>query len=202
MPVAAVTIIRETVEQRSDGTVIASRTRTEIPLAAIVAAKAIDHQTRAMMPGKDGRMNIAFRWLLVIGAVYALYSVATKDDDPARRSSPRDGVLSDRQVEIVRVSVTDLFNEYDRNEVATDMRLSGKVVEISGAIQSINKNFRDKPYIVLATPNRFMGAHMEPVAADTDKVARLSKGQRVTFRCEKMKRFMGAPNGDNCVLMD
>lgn len=37
----------------------------------------------------------------------------------------------------------DLFDAYDSNEVATDIRLKGKIIEISGRIQSINKNAFD-----------------------------------------------------------
>ncbi|WP_407149208.1 OB-fold protein [Bradyrhizobium sp. ORS 86] len=106
------------------------------------------------------------------------------------------------QVEVVRVSAMGLFREYDRNEVATDLRLKGKIVEINGKVAAINKDFFDNVYVELQTPNQFMSASVRPISSETDKMARLHKGQAATFRCETMGRFMGAPSGKGCVLMD
>lgn len=95
-----------------------------------------------------------------------------------------------------------LFREYERNEVATDMRLKGKIIEIQGTITGINKDLWDKAYVTLKTPNEFMSASVRPIEFDIDKIARLVKGQLVTFRCERMQRFMGSPSGSNCALMN
>ena len=95
-----------------------------------------------------------------------------------------------------------LFRDYDKNEVATDLRLKGKIVEINGKITAINKDFWDEAYVKLQTPNEFMSATVRPVGSDLDKVSRLRKGQFVTFRCERMERFMGAPSGKKCVMID
>lgn len=104
--------------------------------------------------------------------------------------------------EVVRVSAMSLFREYDQNEVATDMRLKGKIVEINGRVTAINKDFMDVAYVELQTPNQFMSATVRPINSDIDKVSRLRKNQLVTFRCEKMERFMGSPSGKKCMLVD
>jgi hypothetical protein len=121
---------------------------------------------------------------------------------PGRTTDLRDGVLKGEHVDVIRVSAMNLFREYERNEVATDMRLQGSIVEISGQVASVNKDFLDNAYVELKTPNQFMSASMRPVASDTDKIARLRKGQIVTFRCENMSRSFGAPSGRKCVLID
>jgi hypothetical protein len=121
---------------------------------------------------------------------------------PARITELRQSLVSGERVEVVKVSAMSLFREYDQNEVATDMRLKGKIVEINGKITGINKDFWDSAYVELQTPNQFMSASVRPIAADIDKISRLRKGQFVTFRCENMGRFMGSPSGKKCVLMD
>lgn len=114
----------------------------------------------------------------------------------------RQGRVDGKSLEIVTISAINLFREYERNEVATDMRLEGKIVEIHGTVTGINKDFWDKAYVELRTPNEFMSATVRPIASDIEKTARLRKGQLVAFRCQKMHRFMGSPSGSNCVLVD
>jgi tRNA_anti-like len=103
---------------------------------------------------------------------------------------------------VITVSALSLFREYGRNEVATDMRLEGKIVEIQGMVTGINKDFWDSIYVTLRTPNEFMSASVRPIDSDVEKIARLRKGQAVTFRCAKMRRLAGSPSGSNCALMN
>lgn len=86
-----------------------------------------------------------------------------------------------------------LFREYEQNEVATDMRLKGKIVEINGKVTGINKDFWDSAYVELQTPNQFMTASVRPIESDIDKIARLRRGQFVTFRCEKWSVSLARP---------
>jgi tRNA_anti-like len=122
--------------------------------------------------------------------------------EPERVTDVRRNLINGQYLEVVTVSAMGLFREYDRNEVATDMRLKGKIVEIQGSITGINKDLWDKAYVTLKTPNEFMSASVRPIESDIDKIARLVKGQLVTFRCEKMQRFMGSPSGSNCALIN
>lgn len=119
-----------------------------------------------------------------------------------RTTDIRQGRIDGEYLEVVTVSATSLFREYEQNEVATDMRLKGKIVEIHGAITGVNKDFWDSVYVTLRTPNQFMDASVRPIKSDIDKIARLRKGQGVAFRCQTMQRFMGSPSGSNCALVD
>ena len=90
----------------------------------------------------------------------------------------------------------------ESNEVATDIRLKGKIIEISGRIQSVNKNAFDSMYVSLETRNQFMPANVHPNKQDESIIAGLRRGQNVVFRCQRMKRWVGAPSGDNCILLN
>jgi len=114
----------------------------------------------------------------------------------------RQGLVNGKRLEVITVSAMNLFREYERNEVAADLRLQGKIVEIQGTVTGINKDFWDSVYVTLRTPNEFMSADVRPINSDIEKIARLRKGQLVTFRCEKMMRFAGAPSGSKCVLVN
>jgi hypothetical protein len=115
--------------------------------------------------------------------------------------SVRQSLMSGER-EVVRVSAMNLFREYQQNEVATDLRLKGKIIDINGKITGISKDFLDNAYVSLQTSNEFMHATVHPVGEDIEKVAQLRKGRIVTFRCDSMMRFMGSPSGKNCILMD
>jgi len=134
-------------------------------------------------------------------------SASVNDAQSSRRQSKaitdlRQDLVNGEHLEVVTVSAMSLFREYERNEVATDMRLKGKIVEIVGTITGINKDFRDNVYVTLRTPNQFMSASVRPIDSEIEKIARLVKGQSAMFRCEKMQRFGGSPSGANCVLMN
>ena len=102
--------------------------------------------------------------------------------------------------ETVSYTAKSLFAAYDANEVATDIALKGKMIEVSGAIQAINKSVFGTIYVTLVTDNQFLPAAMHVVNSEESKMAALRKGQYVVFRCPKMQRWVGSPSGTDCVL--
>lgn len=166
-------------------------------------------ETRAPKPLK------AWHKLLFFACLIALLYVFSGNDTkplssqqsavstlPPRITDLRQSLIEGKRVELYKTTARTLHSEYEQNEVATDMRIDGKIVEISGRITGINKNFLDNVYINLETSNRFMDASVKPVESETNAIARLRKGQQVKFRCQHMGRLMGSPSGSNCVLMD
>lgn len=129
-------------------------------------------------------------------------NISAASYSPSKITDLRQSLINGERVEVVQVDATRLFREYERNEVATDIRLKGKIVEIFGIVTGINKDFWDSVYVNLKTSNEFMSASIRPLESETEKMAQLRKGQHVKFRCEKMQRFVGSPSGSNCVLMD
>jgi hypothetical protein len=109
--------------------------------------------------------------------------------------------VSGTPTEIVRVTANGLFDDYDSNEIATDNRLKGKIVDVIGRVQSIDKSVSGHMYVGLATSNQFKPAQMYVDSSEEAKIAALRKGQLATFRCPKMERRVGTPWGNDCVLM-
>ncbi|MCP1754393.1 OB-fold protein [Bradyrhizobium elkanii] len=104
--------------------------------------------------------------------------------------------------EILTATAQELFDAYASNEVATDIRLKGKIIQVSGRIQSIDKSVFDTMYVSLETSNQFMPTKVSPNKQDESKVAALRRGQQVVFRCRQMKRWVGSPMGEDCLLLD
>lgn len=115
--------------------------------------------------------------------------------------APRPDIRDTSATDVVSTTAQELFRMYDNNEVATDNFLKGKIVEVKGMVQSINKDFLDNMYVSLVTPNQFMSANMHVHKSEETTLMSMRKGQIVVFRCAKMTRFVGSPSGDDCVVM-
>ncbi|MEN4818042.1 OB-fold protein [Pantoea agglomerans] len=102
------------------------------------------------------------------------------------------------QKPIYQTTARKLFNDYEENEVAVDEQLKGKVVAVTGIVQSIDKDFTDSIIISLKTDNEFMPARLKMKDSQKAAAIALKKGKQVVIVCENMSRIIGAPSGRNC----
>jgi hypothetical protein len=137
----------------------------------------------------------------IVGLIILASWIGRSSSDSSSATNVRDGVVSGKSVEVVSVYADRLFDDYGRNEVATDLSLKGKIVEVKGHVKSIDKSLFDSMYVVLETGNQFDSAQMHVIPSQEDKIAALRKGQFVVFRCSKMTRILSSPVGNDCVLM-
>ena len=69
-------------------------------------------------------------------------------------SKTRSTSTAQRPPEIYKTTAPDLFDRYDKNEVETDMALKAKMIEVSGAVDSITKDAPGYLRVDLLTGNR------------------------------------------------
>jgi hypothetical protein len=103
---------------------------------------------------------------------------------------------------IYRTTATDLYRDYEANEVATDQKIGGARVEVSGIINSIDKDIFEDPVIKLDVGDDFNDVLLTLDKSQLAAAGRLGKGQSVTIRCEKMGRVVDLPIGDKCQLIN
>ena len=86
------------------------------------------------------------------------------------------------------INAFQLVDDYKNNEVAADERYKGKVLEVSGSIESIGKDLMDTMYVSFGGGGKFELRRVQCFFDDseTDKLAKLSKGQWITIkgRCD------------------
>jgi len=140
--------------------------------------------------------------IAILGLIIIIGAIADKTPTPSGGNPNPQAYVPRPQKQIVSATAQELFDAYESNEVATDIRLKGKIIEVSGRIQSINKNAFDSMYVSLETRNQFMSATVHPNKQDESKIAGLRRGQNVVFRCQRMTRWAGSPSGDDCALVD
>jgi hypothetical protein len=143
-------------------------------------------------------------FVFFLGAIAIIIWVASGGSDKknsidASTAAPKASTAAPK--EVLRFTSQEIFNAYEANEVATDNRLKGHIIEISGVVQSIDKSVWDTMYVRLVTSNQFMSTNMKVESQEESKVAGLRRGQSVVFRCQKMVRWVGSPTGENCVLI-
>ena len=77
--------------------------------------------------------------------------------------------------------------EYKANEVAAEAKYKGKLVEISGTVDTIGNDALDNPFIAFATENQYEIINRIQCMFSRNDITALSgvsKGERITLRGE------------------
>ena len=105
-----------------------------------------------------------------------------------RSGGSGDGGGSGSNDTALKVSASQLFQDYKGNEVAADEKYKDKTLEIAGTVDSIGKDILDEIYVTLKGGGQFEFLSVQCFFEDKYKseAARLSKGQGITVRgrCE------------------
>jgi hypothetical protein len=103
--------------------------------------------------------------------------------------------------EILKTTAASLFQAYESNEVLADNTMRGKVVEVTGKIQSIDKNTFGTIILSMETGSTFNTVRITVDDAQTQIAEILHKGSEITANCKDMKRIFRAPFGTDCKII-
>ncbi|MDR3133077.1 MAG: OB-fold putative lipoprotein [Prevotellaceae bacterium] len=84
---------------------------------------------------------------LVSGAVvlaFVFFAVASSDDKSTEKEISETDLAS-----AIHISASTLYEDYDANEISADQKYKGKVLVITGRIESIGKDITDNIYVAL-----------------------------------------------------
>ena len=85
-----------------------------------------------------------------------------------------------------KMSATQLWTEYDDNEVLADENYKGKILEVSGVIEDIAKDFSDDIYVDLKGNSAQYSSHQSVRCYFSDDhvkaASKLTKGQSLTVK--------------------
>ncbi len=87
--------------------------------------------------------------------------------------------------QIIRVNIKDILLAYKNNEVGADIQYKGKLIQTTGIINSVKKDFSDNIYVVLGTNTDFEWTQFraEFVKTMNEQIAKLQKGSQLTVVC-------------------
>jgi hypothetical protein len=93
-----------------------------------------------------------------------------------------------------------LFADYEENEVSADNKYRGKLLEVTGVIKKISKDFLDKPYVELLTGDRYGLKEVWAYFDDEGLLGKLRKGEKLVLRCRGSGATMSTPMLKSCTL--
>jgi len=91
---------------------------------------------------------------------------------------------------LIRVTAKQLEQDYDDNQFTADEEYKGKLIEVTGAIITIDRDFDDKPYINLAANgNSFTTVWCSFDESDVSSLAKANKNYEITIQgiCDGLK---------------
>tara|TARA_B100000809_G_scaffold219291_1_gene226414 strand:+ start:420 stop:866 length:447 start_codon:yes stop_codon:yes gene_type:complete len=118
-------------------------------------------------------------------AVFVLLAIGSTDTEESIETDISSGNESQSGSEssvAVRVTATQLFADYEANEVSADEKYKGKAVLVSGTIENIGKDLLDTMYVSLKTDNPIIGVQCMFSDEHKSQLANAAKGQRVTIK--------------------
>ncbi len=96
--------------------------------------------------------------------------------------------------EVVTVSAKQMMDGYESNELRANQLYEGRVVSVSGVVDSVGEDLMGDPYVLLTDGSEFTFTGVQCFFGDShrDELARLSKGDRVTLRGQGEGYLMNA----------
>lgn len=84
----------------------------------------------------------------------------------------------------IAVDAQDLYSSFNSNQVAADQQYKDRIVSITGLVQNVGRDILGTPYVMLASgkPYAVWGVQCLFSTSDEAKLARLTKGQKITVR--------------------
>lgn len=127
----------------------------------------------------------------------AASTVAAQEAAPAETKSAEDSTAKSA----IMVSAQQLYAAYHANEISADQSYKGKMLEVTGVVDSIDSDFNDEPRIALRgeSGESFL-AFVYAEGIDANTAAALRKGQNVTVVCTGGGEAMGFPTLDDCAI--
>lgn len=126
--------------------------------------------------------------LIVIGAIG---SVSGKGDSENSENTPTGQTQSATATQepaktpepsAIKITASQLYSEYEENEIAADAAYKAKLLEVSGDLDNIAKDILDKPYVTLKTRNIIGSVQCMLKGSEQSKAATLKSGTSIVVR--------------------
>jgi hypothetical protein len=123
--------------------------------------------------------------LTTLGVFVLLGMIISASSDDKTASTPASSnTQTAQEVAAIKLDSETLRQAYKANEVSGDNQYKGKLVEISGTIDSIGKDITDEAYITFETPESYSLDSVQCMfkSSEETQLATLKKGQQITVQ--------------------
>lgn len=84
--------------------------------------------------------------------------------------------------DVVKVDAVTLYLEYEQNAIRADESYKGKLLEVQGVVNKIDKDLFDKEYILFYSDNIFAGVQCMLKESETSKALSLNPGDEINVQ--------------------
>jgi len=127
----------------------------------------------------------------------AFWAIFAADNKSSTSSSAASAPSTPTQPAL-SVSSTELARAYEQNEAAADALYKNKVIQVTGVVTDITKDFTDNTVVMLRGVNEFLGVHAELEESEEQKAISLSKGESVVVLCRGGGEVISSPMLRGC----
>lgn len=101
----------------------------------------------------------------------------------------------------VVVTASTLYNDYEENTIRADSKYQGKIIELEGFVDSVDKDIISNGILLLIkSPNQFLSIQVDLYNSDIERAANLKRNQKVVVRCYEIK-YRIVPILSDCALI-
>jgi len=139
--------------------------------------------------------------VITLFIVMSIIGSIGKSGETQQGSAPTSNAVA--QPTAMTVTVTKLASDYQANEVSADAKYKGQLLNVTGTVSSISKDFLDDPYVLLSSgsDNIVSDVQCSFSQSDNSKLASLSKGQQVTLQGTDNGMTLNTVELQNCLII-
>lgn len=119
-------------------------------------------------------------------------------DPPAGPLFPAPTAQSSSQ--IVEITALRLCSEYQADKESADSTYNGKVLNVSGIADRMDKDVQGEPYLALKGKNRHSEVRAFLHDSEIEKAARIKRGTKIMVRCVGDGLLAGSILLQNCII--
>lgn len=143
---------------------------------------------------------LVFWGFLILGGIVSS-SLGEKASDSGISAPAVEAMnYSEPKKPVIAVKASQLYREYQQNEVRANKKYAGKTLKVTAIVENIDSSFGDQVVLSLKAPEMFsfMSANID--AESADKASEINKGQQVVLTCESVDEMAGSPILSECRL--
>lgn len=165
------------------------------------SAKVCPHCGKKLKMGLWMKLVIGFVGLILIGAILGGGSDkkgTASTGQAAQAASATEAPKTAPSQQVIVVSATQMAKDYESNEIAADEKYKGKMIQITGVVDGIEKDLFDNPFLSMDTG--WSGYFFHCSFEDATQLKKLKKGQKVTVVGEGDRLSLNFINLKDCQL--
>lgn len=144
---------------------------------------------------------MAFGYLALSIVLFSMQSGSSSTSSASTSSSVSAPVPEPAKEQAMQVGIGQILSDYKGNEVAADNRYKGRLIQVTGAVGDIKKDFTDNLYVTLGTGAMYELPTVQAFFDDSmnQQLGNLRKGQKLTVVC-RVKGLMMNVLAEDCFI--